>query len=73
MANNSFSRLPVVMGRTGLGRSTVYKKIADGEFPKQVRLGPRAVGWLDEEVDAWIQARVDDSRFHDQETEASIN
>ena len=68
MAKKSFSRLPVVMRRTGLGRSTIYKKIADGEFPRQIKLGDRAVGWLDDEIDAYNQARIDESRSDDQHT-----
>lgn len=43
---------------TGLGRSTVYKYIAEGLFPKQIQLGPRCVGWLEEEVLKWIEERV---------------
>lgn len=43
---------------TGLGRSTVYKYMAAGIFPKQIRLGPRCVGWLEEEVLRWIEERA---------------
>jgi prophage regulatory protein len=52
-------RLKEVMSNTGLGRSTVYKYIAEGRFPKPVSLGDRAVGWVDGEVDEWIMARID--------------
>jgi prophage regulatory protein len=55
-------RLPLVKTRTGLSRSTLYKQIADGKFPKPIRLGPRAVGWLESEIQAWIKERVDESR-----------
>ena len=48
--------------RTGLSRSTIYLKMKNGEFPTQVSLGPRAVGWLEAEVDRWIASRVDLSR-----------
>ena len=44
--------------RTGLARSTLYQYMQDGMFPKPVRLGPRAVGWLASDVDAWIASRV---------------
>ena len=40
-------RRAAVSARTGVPRSTVSKRIADGEFPKQIRLGPRSVGWLE--------------------------
>lgn len=55
-------RLPAVKARTGLSRSTIYACIAQGRFPKQVSLGARAVGWLESDVEAWLQARVDQSR-----------
>ncbi|MDP2228244.1 MAG: AlpA family transcriptional regulator [Moraxellaceae bacterium] len=51
-------RLKDVMACTGLGRSSVYKFITEGRFPKPVALGDRAVGWVEEEVQDWIRARV---------------
>jgi prophage regulatory protein len=51
-------RLPAVLARTGLSRSTIYKKIADGEFPKPVLLGKRAVAWRSSVVSEWINARL---------------
>jgi len=45
--------------RTGLSRSTIYQYIKDGAFPKPVPLGPRAVGWLESEINSWIVARFD--------------
>lgn len=59
-------RLTQVMDCTGLGRSTVYKYIAEGLFPKPIPLGERAVGWLESEVTDWIKARIkerDDSEL----------
>ena len=55
-------RLPAVKNRTGLGRSTIYSLISRGDFPKPVLLGARAVGFLEHEIDAWISARVKQSR-----------
>jgi len=57
-----FLRLPEVMARTGLSRSTIYVRLAEGRFPRPVRLGPRAVGWIESEIDAWMQERIDRSR-----------
>lgn len=51
-------RLKRVNDATGLGRSTVYKYMAAGMFPKPIQLGPRCVGWLEEEILAWIDART---------------
>ena len=44
--------------RTGLSRSTIYLRVAQGTFPRPIPLGPRAVGWLEGEVEAWLQAQV---------------
>lgn len=51
-------KLPEVSARTSLSRSHVYALIAEGYFPKQVRLGSRAVGWLESEIESFIAARI---------------
>jgi len=51
-------RRPEVESVTGLPRSTIYDKMARGEFPKPVPLSGRAVGWLESEVLAWQRARI---------------
>ena len=51
------ARLPVVFKITGLGRSTIYRWIADGSFPPPVRLGPRAVAWRWPDLDRWTRSR----------------
>ena len=51
-------RLPAVLARTGLGRSTLYALVAAGGFPPPVKLSLRAVGWRSQEVDAWLQSRT---------------
>lgn len=55
-------RLPEVKRSTGLSRSTIYLRVAEGTFPKPVSLGGRAVGWLEAEVQDWLQRRIDASR-----------
>ena len=50
-------RLPTVLERIGLSKSTLWRLIKDGEFPEPIKLGPRATGWLEEEVEAWIKSR----------------
>lgn len=52
-------RLKAVINSTGLGRSTIYKHIAEGIFPKPVPLGDRCVGWVESEVHDWILARIE--------------
>ena len=55
-------RLPDVMARTGLSRSTIYVRVGKGSFPKSVHLGARAVGWIEAEVDEWIRRQIAASR-----------
>lgn len=50
-------RLSDVLQRTGLSRSTIYNRIARNEFPRQVSLGARAVGWIEQEIERWIAER----------------
>ncbi len=56
-------RLPSVRSRVGLGRTTIYQRIADGTFPRQIHIGPKAVGWIESEIDGWIAERVSQSRL----------
>ena len=51
-------RLKEVMHCSGLARSTIYKYIAANTFPKPVPLGGRAVGWVQSEIEAWIDERI---------------
>ena len=59
---NTILRLPSVKARTGLSRSTIYLRIAAGNFPKPISLGGRAVGWIEEEVNEWLNQRIEASR-----------
>ncbi|WBU39889.1 AlpA family transcriptional regulator [Marinobacter alkaliphilus] len=51
-------RLRNVMKKTGLARSTIYKYIDAGTFPKPIDLGGRSVGWVDSEIDGWIADKI---------------
>ena len=63
-------RLPEVMNRTGYGKTSIYRKMEDGSFPKSVKLGcpledrnafdSRAAAWVEDEVDLWIQSRIEE-------------
>ena len=63
-----FIRLPEVISRTGYGRTSIYRKMKDGTFPKCLKLGGppadnnkfdcRAVAWVEDDVDQWIEAVV---------------
>lgn len=48
-------RLNAVLDRTGLSRSTLYRKIQTGTFPKQVRIATRCAGWRESAVTAWMR------------------
>lgn len=51
-------RRPAVQDKTGLKVSAIYERIANGTFPKPVKLGPRAVGWLESDVDRWLDELI---------------
>ena len=50
-------RLPAVCRMTGLRRSTIYRMQASGQFPQRVKIGARAVGWIEREVQEWLANR----------------
>ncbi|GAA0655792.1 AlpA family transcriptional regulator [Rheinheimera tangshanensis] len=52
-------KLKAVMDCTGLARSTVYKFIAEGRFPKPVKLGVRMVAWVESEIQQWILDKIE--------------
>jgi prophage regulatory protein len=52
-------RLPEVRHRVGLGRSTIYRWMAEGKFPKPVQLGGYVVAWPEHEIERWISDRVE--------------
>lgn len=56
-------RLPAVKARTGLCRSTIYSRISEGAFPAPISLGGRAVGWIEAEIQAWLEDRIQRSRL----------
>jgi prophage regulatory protein len=56
-------RLPAVMATTGMSATTIYSQMKDGLFPRQVPIGSQAVGWVESEIQDWIDdciARRDD-------------
>jgi len=51
-------RLPQVKAATGLSKSSIYARIAEGTFPKQIPLGPRLVVWVEADIQHWIKEQV---------------
>jgi prophage regulatory protein len=60
--NERALRLRQVCQLTGLGRSMIYQMQAEGRFPQRIKLGERAVGWLESEVRDWLATRIETSR-----------
>ena len=56
-------RWPEVQTKVGYSRSNILYLTQQGEFPGAIKLGSRAVGWLESEVNAWIRDRVELSRM----------
>ncbi len=57
-----FLRLNEVQERVGLGRTSIYKMMGEGKFPKPVNTLGRNVAWLDSEIDEWMMDRIDEKR-----------
>ena len=65
-----FIRLPEVLSRTGYGRTSIYRKMEEGTFPRSVKLGgpledhnafdSRAIAWIEDEVEQWIESRIEE-------------
>jgi prophage regulatory protein len=55
-------RLPEVKLRTGLSRSSVYLRISQQRFPRPISLGAQSVGWIESEIEGWIESQIFVSR-----------
>jgi prophage regulatory protein len=52
------TRVPEILEQLGISRSTLFRfEKYDSTFPKKIKIGPRAMGWLEPEIDAWILSR----------------
>ena len=51
-------RLKTVLDRTGLSRATVYRKIGEGTFPRQIRISVHGAGWRESAINLWIENPV---------------
>lgn len=61
MSEEQLLRLPAVLAKTGLGRSTLYALVLKGEFPKPIKLGIRSVAWPHSVVQAFIDRKIRES------------
>lgn len=55
-------KLKDVIDTTGLSKSSIYAYMVRGEFPKPIQLGPRAVAWVEEEVQGWLTSKLEQRR-----------
>ncbi len=53
-----FIRLASVKAQTGKSTSRIYAEMAEGTFPKPVKIGPRAVAWIQTEIQSWIDSKI---------------
>lgn len=65
--SNKIIRLPEVKSKTGLSRSTIYLRMFKGVFPQTISLGERAVGWLEDDIDQWLDDRIAASKVSNHE------
>ena len=66
----SFIRMNEVISRTGYGRTSIYRKMEEGAFPKSLKLGgppkdpsifdSRAIAWIEDEIDQWVEDRIEE-------------
>jgi len=56
--SKKFLRLPSVSEKVGLSRSQIYKLIQQGEFPEPIKLGPKISVWIEEKLEAWMDAKI---------------
>lgn len=53
-------RLPAVLRRTGIGRTTLWDLIRKQKFPTPIKLGSKSIGFVESEVDEWIVAKIEE-------------
>jgi prophage regulatory protein len=58
MKSTRLIRLDEVKRRTGFQKSSIYNRVAEGTFPRPVNLGARAVAWVEDEIQEWIDSRI---------------
>jgi len=66
--SKKFIRLPEVKNKTGLSRSSIYLRMSNGEFPQSISLGGRAIGWLETDIDQWLDECITASKVANHES-----
>lgn len=60
--SHTLIRLPEVLRRTGYSKAWIYRLLKDNQFPKPIKIGSRAIAFVESEVDDWINQRIAESR-----------
>lgn len=60
--SNNLLRMPEIMRRTGYCKAWIYRLISQGKFPRPIKIGSRAIAFVESEVDDWINQRIEESR-----------
>lgn len=60
--SESLIRLPEVQRRTGYSKAWIYRLLKDGKFPASIKIGSRAIAFIESEVDEWVAQRIAESR-----------
>lgn len=60
--SNNLLRMSEIMRRTGYGKAWIYRLISQGKFPRPIKIGTRAIAFVESEVDDWINQRIEESR-----------
>lgn len=58
MSDINLIRLPEVIKKVRLKKSSIYHLISLNQFPRPLKLGPRSVAWVESEIDEWIMTRI---------------
>ncbi|RYY23396.1 MAG: AlpA family phage regulatory protein [Sphingomonadales bacterium] len=63
-ASNRILRIKTVLEKTGLSRSTMYRRMQEGTFPKSIQISTRCVGWHEADVIAWCRSPMHYDAHH---------
>ena len=58
LAPDRIVRMKTVLARTGLSKSTIYRKIAEGTFPPRIRISINGAGWKESDINRWVENPV---------------
>lgn len=61
-SSESLVRLCEVKRRTGYSKAWIYRLMSQGKFPSSIKIGTRAIAFVESEIDDWINQRIEESR-----------